>query len=422
MAITDFFKGIFGTATKQLRYFRLTDGGSPMFSQFGQNIYNSDIVLMCIDKIAQEISKLTPRHIYNAASGGQQIPKTSINRLFKFGPNDLMTTKEFLEKSIWLLYKNYNLFIYPTYESKTDASGYTSRYYSGFYPLNPTRVDFLQDPTGVLYAKLYDATGSNFTVPYTDLIHIRKMFSFNDIMGGGADGQPSNAAILKVLEVNNTVMEGLPQAIKSSLMIRGIMKINTMLDNDKLKAERDRFEALLQGGKAAIGTIDLKNEYTPLSIDPKLIDEKTLAFLRDKIINYYGVPLPILTGDYTDSQYQAYYESTLEPIIIALGQAFTKALFTPREQDVGNEIMFYQTNLNYLSIKSKIDLLKIMGDQGLLKDDQKLALFGYPPLDDGTGDRRTRSLNYIDVTLADQYQLDRAKAPQITAQGGGAGE
>jgi hypothetical protein len=62
----------------------------------------------------------------------------------------------------------------------------------------------------------------------------------------------------------------------------------------------------------------------------------------------------------------------------------------------------------YLSTTAKLDLIKTAGEQGLLTDDQKLAILGYPPLADGTGNRRTMSLNYIDVALANEYQLKKA--------------
>jgi len=69
----------------------------------------------------------------------------------------------------------------------------------------------------------------------------------------------------------------------------------------------------------------------------------------------------------------------------------------------------------YLSTKSKLELIKIAGEQGLLTDDQKLHILGYPPLPDGKGKRRTISLNYVSTEIADEYQLKRAGAPRIEA-------
>lgn len=414
MALLDSVKSLFSKNYRQrMQYAKLLNGYIPAFSQFGQNIYASDVVQMCIDVIATEISKLQPRHIRN----GKLVPNSSLNRLFKFAPNPLMTTRDFLEKIIWLLYMNYNAFIYPMYENKTDARGNATREYTAFYPLNPTQVTFLQDETGKLFMEMTFAGGKKFDpLPYSDFIHLRKKFSMNDIMGGGLNGQPDNAALLKVLNINDTVLQGLPKAIKTSLSIRGILKINTMLDSDKMEAERAKFEAAIAAGASSILPLDLKGEYTDIKIDPKVIDQDTMDFLQNKVLNWYGVSVPILTGDYTDEQYQAFYEKTLEPVVISLHQCFSKTIFTQRELDFENEIAFYQKNMMYLSTKSKLELLKITGEQGLLKDDQKLAILGYPPLEDGTGDRRTISLNYIDVNLVSEYQMKRAGIKETEAQ------
>lgn len=406
MALWGTFRGLINK-TKQYVYARMMSGYTPIFSQFGDNIYASDVVQTCIDVIATEISKLQPKHIRIGNDGRQSIPRSSLNRLFKFAPNELMTTKDFLEKVIWLLYLNYNCFIYPTYTSYMDANGNEVRTYTGLYPLNPSQVDFLQDETESLFVKLYFANGENFTLRYSDVIHLRKKFSINEIMGGGMNGQPDNSALLKVLQINDTVLQGLEKGIRTSMAVRGVMKVATMMDDAAQRAERARFEKLLNSGDSGILPLDLKGEFTPIKIDPKMVDKETLDYLDSKAQRWFGVSLPILTGDYTDEQYQAFYEKTLEPIVISLGQAFSKTLFTSRELDVGNEIVCYQRNMMYLSTTAKLNLIKTAGEQGLLSDDAKLAILGYPPLEDGSGSRRTMSLNYIDVSLATAYQMGK---------------
>jgi len=405
--------GLINEKKGQYQYAKMLDGYAPLFSQSGKNIYASDVVQMAIDCIASEISKLQPRHIRTDDNGMQTTPKSSINRLFRFSPNPLMTTRDFLEKIIWLLYMNYNCFIYPAYEVVRDSRGQVHREYTALYPLNPTMVTFLQDAQNKIFVKMDFSGGASFTLAYSDVIHLRKKFSVNDIMGGGAHGQPDNQALQKVLAINDTVIEGLAKAIKTSLTIRGILKINTMLDDEKQRAERKRFEDAVTSSLSGILPMDLKGEYIDLKPDPKIIDKDTIAFIQDKILNWYGVPLKILSGAFNDEEYQAWYEKTLEPIIISLGQAFSKTLFTENALNHGNEIVFYHRDMMYLSTKSKLDLIKIAGEQGLLTDDQKLHILGYPPLPDGTGKRRTISLNYVSTEIADEYQLKRAGAARI---------
>ncbi len=415
MGFSELVKAMFASkeAKQQMQYAKFLDGYSPIFSQFGNNIYASDVVQNCIDVIATECSKLMPRHIRTDNTGMQTTVNSSLNRLFKFAPNELMTTKDFLEKTIWLLEMNYNAFIYPVYETRCDEQGKQYISYTAFYPLDPRRVDFVQDSAGKLYVTLHFESGDNFTLAYSDVIHLRKQFSINSIMGGGRNGQPDNAALLKVLEINDTVLQGIGKAIKTTLSVRGILKIATMLDDEKQQAERARFERAISSGTTGILPLDLKGDYTPITVDPKLIDKETMEFLENKVLNKIGVPLPILRGVFSDEEYQAFYEKKLEPILISLSQAFSKTLFTQRELDVGNEIVFYQRDMMYLSTKSKLELLKTTGEQGLLSDNQKLALLGYPPI--VGGERITQSLNYVDKALINEYQMKKAGAPQVSA-------
>ena len=61
-----------------------------------------------------------------------------------------------------------------------------------------------------------------------------------------------------------------------------------------------------------------------------------------------------------------------------------------------------------------MELIKIAGEQGLLQDNQKLAILGMPPIEGG--ERYTQSLNYVDKSLINEYQMKRAGAPKVSAE------
>lgn len=400
------FDKLFRPNTVQTRYAGFLNNSTPLFSQFGRDIYASDVVQMDIDCIAQECSKLQPRHIRRTADGPVTIDD-SLNKLFKFAPNPLMTTRDFLEKTIWNLFLNYNAFIYPIYDIVTDARGFQSRNYTAFYPLNPVDVEFLQDAADTLYVKFTFRSGyKSPAIPYSQIIHLRKKFSVNDIMGGGMNGQPDNAALLKTLEIDDTLLQGIGKAVMSTLSVRGIVKYNTRLDDGKQLTEIQEFEKKMAASEDGILPMDVNSEFTPITMNPATISKDALDFLENKVNRWYGVSLPILTGDYSDDQKQAFYDKTIEPIVIALNQAFTSVIFTPTEIAYGNEMAFYYANLEMMSVTSKKAIADTLGNRGALTNNFLLGMFGIEPYDGGNV--RIANLNYINANLADAYQLARA--------------
>lgn len=403
IGIFNFLKGAKKTM-QNMKYAKMMNGYTPVFSQFGNDIYASDIVQNAISIICNDMSKLLPKHIIiDPKTGMQTVVNDELSRLLKFGPNPLMTTSDFIYKIVFQYEYNKNAWIYPTYNKIPLGNGKYKRYYTGLWPLNPTSVEFLEDTTGKLFVKFYFANGEPYILPYDDVIHWRKDYSLNDFMGGDENGNPNNKGLLKLLSANDTILQGIEKGIKSSFAIKGIVKINTMLDDEKQEEERRKFEEKLKNNTSGILTLDNKNDYIPLKADPKFIDKDTMEFIDNRILANYGVSRAIFNGDFTEEQYQSHYEKNLEPMVISLGRAFTKTLFTNRQLEIGHEIIFYQQGLMYMNTTNKINAIDIMSRIGTLSDNQVLAAFGYPPIEGG--DVRKQSLNYINREIADQYQL-----------------
>lgn len=384
-------------------YAAMLNGSIPIFHQFGSDIYKSDIIDRCTSIKAREMGKLRPKHIRKIGEKQTTI-NSSINQLLKFSPNIFMTTSDFLNKCTWLYEKNYNCFIYPEYRQIKVKNG-TIREYTGLYPLNPASVELLEDKSGTYYIKFQFENGYAYTMKYADIIHWRKDFSTHEFMGGDENGESKDNLILNTIKTEKTITEGLEKAVKSSLAIRGVIKINTLLDDEKQQKERAAFEKKLKSSNSGIVPLDLKSDYIQISTDPKIIDKDTLSFIREKILSFTGVSYPLYSGNFTDTEYQAFYESELENKIISLGQAFSKCIFTKAELEMGNEIIFYGQKLLFTNTANKIAVADILGNRGALTDNQLLELFGYPPYDGG--DNRKQSLNFVNSKIADQYQLKK---------------
>lgn len=401
--LKDLLKSTF--SKKSVQYADTLNGFTPIFSQFGQNIYASDVVQQAISCIVQEISKLQPMHVRSDSSDMIPMSDNTVQKVLD-RPNSIMIKSDFLEKTTWQLMLNYNAFIVPVYTIWTDAKGNERRNYKALYPVQPTQVDFIQDASDTLFVKFTFANNFSTTLPYEDIIHIRKNYSVNDYMGGNESGQPDNEALIETLQLNKDLLKGVSAAMHSSFAINGVVKIGTLIGKEETMAALKEFEEALQNSKSGILPLDAKSDYMKIPRDVKMVDPETLKFIDEKILRQFGVPLPILIGDYTKEQYEAFYQKTIEPLVLKYSEAFTKALFSERQKSVGNQIVFYPKDLIFMSIDQTLEMVRLLGDSGALYENEKRVAFGLKPLKELEGVRK-QSLNYIDVNIASNYQLDK---------------
>ena len=401
----EWFDKLFKKTPKDTKFAPTMDGFLPIYTQFGTNIYASDVVQQALKCIVDEMKKLNPTHVRYTEN--DPIPVKSTIQDVLSNPNDLMTTQEFIEKTTWLLLMNYNVFIIPTYYTWIDdKTGAERRYYESLYPINPTQVDFIEDAGGRLFVKFWFWNGETTTIKYDDVIHIKYNYSVNQYMGGNMLGQPDFKPLIGTLDLNNQLLNGVAKAMNASYSINGVVKYNTMLDDGKTEAALKELERKLQNSESGFLPLDLKAEFTPLERKTQIVDEATLKFIDEKILRNWGISLAILTGDYTKEQYEAFYQKALEPLIGAFSQAFTKKMFTKRERAFGNKIEFYPKDLIFMTIQQKLELVNMLSPTGALYENEKRTIFGLMPMEELAG-QRYMSLNWVDASKANQYQLGK---------------
>lgn len=406
------FDKLFKAQPKKIKFAPTMDGWLPMFGQYGNNIYASDVVQQALKCIVDEIKKLNPVHVRYIDSDAVPVKGSTVQDVLS-EPNQLMTTSEFLEKVTWLLLMNYNVFIVPIYYTWIDdKTGAERRYYEALFPLNPTQVDFIEDASNRLFVKFWFMDGYTTTIPYDDVIHIKLNYSVNQYMGGNLMGQPDHEALLKTLELNDTLLKGIAKAMNASYAVNGVIRYNTMIDDGSMDANIKELERKLQNSESGILPMDFKADFTPLERKAQIVDEDTLKFVDEKILRNFGVPLAILTGDYTKEQYEAFYQKTLEPLIIAFSQAFTKKLFTKRERAYGNKIELYPKDLIFMTMTQKIEMVNLLAPTGAMFENEKRVTFGLQPLPELEG-KRYMSLNWVDADVASDYQLGKVNVDVI---------
>ena len=181
--------------------YKMVNGIQLPLIPFGNTITNSDVVRICIDRVASQCAKLKGRHIKVGSDGVQTEKIGSIAFLLKYQVNPLMTPFQFLYKVVSLLLLNDNAFIYPMYDKAILKL-------KAIYPLNPILVEPIEDSEGSYFLRFYFEDGTSYTLPYENVIHLKRFYSTNDFFGGTSSNS-SHEALLKTLKINDSLLQGI---------------------------------------------------------------------------------------------------------------------------------------------------------------------------------------------------------------------
>lgn len=363
------------------------------FTPISGNAYESDIYRGAVDAIARHGARLKGSHIIRI-DGGRQQGDPVMNYILQIRPNPCMSAYDALYKMITHYFSVNNAFAYI---QRDDDSGNMT----GFFPLNVSGMEFMADAADTLYCKFMFRNGQSYIFPYADIIHLRRHFNGNDLLGD------TNTAILSTIQLARTQGEGITAGIKSGATLRGLLKFTQALSPENLKKERDAFVAdyLNINNNGGIAALDAKAEYTPLKSEPYTIDADQLAAVQKKIYEYLGISPDVVSGSYDEKTGTAFYESVIEPLAVQLSQEFTAKVFTPIEQQNGNEILFEAGSMDYASYATRIATLTAALPMGLFSVDEAREILNMSPIGGTEGQKRLQTLNVVNAEKADSYQL-----------------
>lgn len=374
---------------KEITQMRMLSGYTPVFTPWENRPYEADVVRAAVDAIARNAAKLKPKHV-RYANNQIMTANEPMDRILAHRPNANMSSYDFFYKLITTLLVDNNAFAYPVWDGVNLIA---------IWPLNAKMADFVEDDSKTVYIRFYFADGEYVVLPYSEVIHLRRHFYKNDVLGD--TNRPINAT-LNAVHITN---EGLAQASKTSAHLRGLLKYQGMLKESDIKANRDRFisEYMTMQNAGGVAALDGKADYVELKNQPMTINAPQMKELRDSVFRYYGVSEAIIKGDYNEEQWNAFYEGTIEPLAVQMSLEFTAKLFTDREIGFGNKIVFEANRLQYASAKTKIALIKEMMPLGLFTVNEAREIFNLASIDGG--DKRLVSLNYVDADKQNLYQL-----------------
>ena len=395
MEFRSMFKNIFGIngpkeKPQYMENMQLINGYNNTITRY--NFSNSDLTRTCVDCIAKHISKLKPVHIRNTQH--KAIINSNLNTLLSNRPNPYNSTADFLYKIATQAFLHGNALIYVQKNNNGDVTA--------LYPLDFATLE-LKEQNNILFCMFYfNGSMSKKVVPYTDLIHIRKNYIDDEFWG-----QSPQKTLKETLEMLSISRQSIGNKINNSGKISGILKIKGSIGaKNWLQAAKDFATAFknLKNDTAGIAAIDSSTDFITVPTTVDSAEDTQINFLQEEIYKFFGLNKSIISGDYTEQQWQSFFETTLEPFLIQLDQEFTEKLFTKKEQKHGNKIYFNSNRLAYMSTQNKVSMIKELSAIGLLTINESRELFDLDPIEDGN--KRLVSLNYVNADKADQYQLE----------------
>lgn len=386
------FSRVFGSknstiAPPMASEFHILNGYRSVFTNYDGRYYDDTDIRSCVDAIARNGAKFNPKHIRYNEKGFENL-NGNLQRIISRRPNEIQNAYKFYYQVISELELYNNSIIYILRDENFKVLG--------LYPIHYQSIKFYEYKNDI-YLEFQFACGKKRFVSLKDCIHLTRFVNDDGIMGG------NNKPIIKTLSIKHVLDEGIVNAIKTTQSIKGIVKsTKAMLKPKDVKEMRDQFvkDFIQETDDTGIGGLDATTDFTPVKLEPKTADESQIKSIDNKLLSYYGVNENIIQSKYSEDEWNAFYESVLEPIGLQMSLEFTNKLFTSTEQYHGNEIIFTSNRLQYASNNTKINLLQY-GNNVMTVNEMREVL-NLEPVENGN--KIMQDLNHINSDIADKYQ------------------
>ena len=362
--------GVFETIFKRPKadvkaegYFRMLNGYTPVFTNAPESIYEMELTRAAIHSFATYCSKLKPEVKGSA--------KKDLERVLQFRPNPFMDTSKFIYRTATILSVNNTVFIVPIENDYGALCGY--------YPVLPSRCEVI-DVHGKPYLRYTFSTGQKAVIEF-ERVGILTNFQYKDDFFG-----ESNAAFRPTMELINTQNQGIINGVKNSASIRFLAKIANMIKPEDITKERERFTAdnLSPENQSGMVIYDAKfADVKPIESKPFTVNAAQMQQINENVFDYFGTNIHILQNDYTEDQWNAYYEGKVEPFAIQLSLVMSNMTFSARELAFDNAIYFTANRLQYASNKTKLEISTQLFDRGLLNRNGVMDIWNMAHVDGG---------------------------------------
>ncbi len=359
---------------------------------------NSDIIYACVNLIASTIAKMSINLFEVDETGSKHKVTNDITYLLKVRANDKYSAIDFIQTMVsnMLLYGN----AYAYIETKRGV---------------PTSLKILKNSETDLQKindKYYVVTTideQRRNLDYRTVIHIKDL-SYDGIKG------ISRLDSLKNKLNNNTLADskmGNMYQKEGQANIKGVLNVPSELSVEAKKRLKQGFMNVLNSDESNLAVLDGGMTFTQMNRNTSMIDSdfiNSLKLNKEMIAMVYNVPLPLL-GSTENTSYSNMSEmnrnfiQSLMPIIIKLEQELNYKLLSKED----SQRMFFKFNFTTAlraSDQERANYYKTMNELGAYSINDILDLEDRNRIENGDG--HYRSLNYVDIKIADDYQLSKA--------------
>ena len=338
---------------------------SPVFTSWGGQIYESELVRAAVDARARHVGKLK----YTMEGSARRALYTAT----KTEPNPWYTWPQFLERCSNIYDIENNLFIVPVLDRFGEITGY--------FPVIPSVCEVVGHG-GVPYLKYTFMNGQKRAIELSRCAVVPKHQLRDDFFG------EKNTALDSTMKLVHMVEQGIMEGVKNSATYRFMAQLTGKAFDEDLRKERERFDKnnFQTGGGGLLLFGNQMTNIKELSQHSYEVNADQQKLIRENVCNYFGVPASVLDNSANADTMDSFFNGSIEPFAIKLSDALTKLVFSERERNNGNRITFTANRLQYMNVTQKISMAQQLGDRGVLTIDEIRELFNYAPLPDGAGE------------------------------------
>lgn len=371
----------FNTKAQNIFYY-----DTPTLYLNNSSLYDLDLTRAIINSFATHISKL------NAVVKGSSSKNSKLDYLLNVKANDYMTGSQFLYKLATYYAAENNAYIVPLLDKYENLIG--------LYPIGTSNSEIVESD-GIKYLRFKMEYDKTYAVELSKVGHLKNHYYNYELKGS------DNSPLEDVLQSLKYQQTRLKNGVKNGNGVRMIAKTTTPKKERALKELREQFVKDNFEDNPG-GMIIVDNTYesvTPVDNKPFLINDSQINYIKNTLYIYFGTNEHILMNQYTEDEWNAYYESKIEPFAIQISQVMSAMFYSEKEISFNNEIVFESNKMQYLSNQSKLNTVTQLFDRGFITHDDGCDIFNLAHTGASDGNKYYIRREYVDVEKLDKVEL-----------------